>query len=186
MGIRSVFRAAALLLASALALPAWADELRVPLPGRDDLVIDVPAGWHAQVRRPQAALPPTIALSGADASSFQVLITPSWPAGAATAPTANDVRALVQGAAGQARPRAVEAELPLKDLGASGKSGYYFSATDRQPEPGGFKHLTQGAVTVNELRVTFTVLVNGQAQPTTDLALELLRSMRRAAPRGST
>lgn len=181
-----MLRAAALLLASAFTLPAWADELRVPLPGRDDLVIDVPAGWQAQVRRPQAALPPTVALSGAGTSSFQVLITPIWPQGTAPAPTANDVRVLVQGAAGQARSRAVETELPLKDLMASGKSGYYFSATDRQPEPGGYKYLTQGAVTVNELRVTFTVLVNGQAQPTTDLALELLRSMRRAPPRGST
>ena len=176
---------ASALLAFALSLPALAEELRVPLPGRDDLVLDLPAGWRAEVRRPKADLPPTISLSGAGPQGFQVLITPLWPVGEFKPPVPDDIRALAQSAAHRAQPQAVEAELKLKDLGASGKSGYDFSATDRQPEPGGFKHLTQGAVSVNELRVTFTILVNGEPQQTTALALELLRSMRRAPHKGA-
>ena len=66
------------------------------------------------------------------------------------------------------------------DLGASGKTGYYFSATDRAPEPGGYKYLTQGVLGMHELRVAFTVLANGQSQEPTAQALELLRSLRRA------
>ena len=172
--------AATSLLALSLALPALAAELRVPLPGRDDLVMDLPEGWHAQIRRPRPELPPTVEITGADAAALQVLDTPIWPVAPAQTPTANDIRALVQGAADRARPRAVEAELKLSDLAATGRHGYYFSATDRTPEPGGFRHLTQGAVAEGELRVSFTILANGEADEPTSQALALLRSMRRA------
>lgn len=172
--------AATSLLALSLTLPALAAELRVPLPDRDDLVMDLPEGWHAQIRRPRAELPPTVAIAGPDAAALQVLVTPIWPAGGAQAPTGSDIRALVQGAADRVRPRAVEPELKLSDLAATGRPGYYFSATDRAPEPGGFRHLTQGAVAAGELRVSFTILANGEADEPTSQALALLRSMRRA------
>lgn len=168
------------LLALACALPVHAEELRVALPGHDDLVIDLPAQWHAQVRRPRAELPPSVAISDPDASALQMVVTPIWPVNGAQPATPSELRAQVQGAATRAKPKAVEAELPLKDLGASGKVGYYFSATDRAPDAGGFKHLTQGALGMNELQVTFTVLANGQAEEPTALALEMLRSLRRA------
>ncbi|MCZ8092240.1 MAG: hypothetical protein O9331_02010 [Acidovorax sp.] len=129
---------------------------------------------------PRAELPPSVAISGPDASALQMVITPIWPVNGAQPATPSELRAQVQGAATRAKPKAVEAELPLKDLGASGKVGYYFSATDRAPDTGGFKHLTQGALGMNELQVTFTVLANGQAEEPTALALEMLRSLRRA------
>lgn len=175
-----MLRTALASMAFALCLPVLAEELRVPLPGRDDLVIDLPAQWRAQVRRPHAELPPSVAISGPDATALQMLVTPIWPVGSAPrGPTADELRALTQAGAARARPRAVEAELPLKDLGAAGKTGYYFSATDRAPEPGGYKYLTQGVLGMNELRVTFTVLANGAPQEPVAQALDLLRSLRR-------
>jgi hypothetical protein len=176
-----MFRTALVSIALALCLPVLAEELRVPLPGRDDLVIDLPAQWRAQVRRPHGELPPSVAISGPDTKALQMLITPIWPVGSAPrGPTADELRGLVQAGAARALPKAVESDLPIKDLGASGKTGYYFSATDRAPEPDGYKHLTQGVLGMNELRVTFTVLVNGAPQEPTAQALELLRSLRRA------
>lgn len=181
-----MFRAALASIAFSLCLPALAEELRVPLPGRDDLVIDLPAPWRAQVRRPHAELPPSVAISGPDAKALQMLITPIWPVGSAPkAPTAEELRALVQAGATRAKPKAVESDLPLQDLGAPGKTGYYFAATDRAPEPGGYQHLTQGVLGMNELRVTFTVLINGAPQEPTAQALELLRSLRRAPTQAS-
>ena len=173
--------AAAALLALTLALPALAAEFRVPLRDRDYLVLDIPEGWRGEVHRPRAELPPTVAISGPDAASLQILVTPIWPMGNAQAPTAQDIRRLVQGAADTIRPRAIEPELKLIDLGATGKVGYYFSATDRAPEPGGFKHLTQGAMGMGELRLTFTILINGEPAEPVAQALALLRSMRRAS-----
>ncbi|MES2609034.1 MAG: hypothetical protein V4679_02285 [Pseudomonadota bacterium] len=176
-----MLRTALASIAFFLCLPVLAEELRVPMPGRDDLVIDLPAQWRAQVRRPHGELPPSVAISGSDAKALQMLLTPIWPVGSAPRPpTADELRGLVQAGATRAQPKAVESDLPLKDLGAPGKTGYYFSATDRAPEPDGYKHLTQGMLGMNELRVTFTVLVNGAPQEPTAQALELLRSLRRA------
>lgn len=175
-----MLRTALTLLTFALCLPVLAEELRVPLPGRDDLVIDLPAQWRAQVRRPHAELPPSVAISGPEAGALQMIVTPIWPAGAGKASTPDELRAQVQSAARQAQPRAEEAELPPKDLGASGKTGFYFSATDRAPEPGSYRYLPQGVLGMNELRVTFTLLANGQREEPTAQALELLRSLRRA------
>ena len=175
-------KAAAALLALTLSVPAFAEELRVTIPGHDDLILDVPSSWHASVHQTQPTLPPTISVSPAHPPAAQLLITPAWPTGGATAPTSNDIRKLAQMAAATAQRRAVEPELKLRDLDASGKSGYYFSATDRQPEPNGFKYLTQGAIGLNELRITFTILDNEESKSATKTALELLRSMRRTAP----
>ncbi|WP_298212941.1 hypothetical protein [Acidovorax sp.] len=175
-----MLRSALASIAFALCLPVLAEELRVPLPGRDDLVINLPVQWRAQIRRPHGELPPSVAISGPDAKALQMFITPIWPVGSAPSPTADELRGLVQAGATRVQPKAVESELPLKNLGAPGKTGYYFSATDRAPEPDGYQHLTQGVLGMNELRVTFTVLVNGAPQEPTAQALELLRSLRRA------
>lgn len=175
-----MLKVAAALLAFFLALSALADELRVPLTDRDELVMDLPAGWRGQFRRPRPDLPPTISITAPNAGSFQMLVTPMWPMGSAMAPTAAELREVVSGAAEKARSQAIEPELKIMELAAPGKSGYYFSATDRQPEPGGYKYLTQGALGLNELRVTFTILVNGEPAEPTNMALELLRSMRRS------
>ncbi|MEO6277204.1 hypothetical protein [Roseateles sp.] len=175
-----MLKTAAALIALTLALPAVAAELRVPLPNRDDLVMDLPNGWHGQINRPRAELPPTVAISGPNAATLQVLVTPIWPMAGAKAPAPDDIRAMVQRALDRTRPRAVEPELKLHDLDATGKVGYYFSATDAAPAPGEFKSMTQGAVGMGELRVTFTILINGEPAEPTSQALALLRSMRRA------
>lgn len=92
---------------------------------------------------------------------------------------------MVQGAIARAAPQATERELKLIDLGSSGKPGFYFSATDKAPEPDGFKYLTQGAIAVDELRVAFTILSNGENNQAVAQALEMLRSVRRARSKGA-
>jgi hypothetical protein len=174
------------LVALIIAMPAGAAELNVTLPGRDGMVLELPAGWVAQVRRPRPDLPPTIAVASADPKAFQVLLTPIWPIGNGKAPTADDLRRLVEGAAEQARAHTVESNVPIQDLAAKGKTGYFFSATDRQPEPEGFKYMTQGAIGLNELRITFTILINGEPKEVRSKALEMLRSIRRVAGKNAT
>jgi hypothetical protein len=171
-----------LILALALTAPSWAGaaELQVPLNGRDPLVLDLPPAWQAQITRRAPDVPPTVTIASPTPGDFQILVTPIWPQPSAAAPTREQIKVLVQGATAQARSQAVESSLPLVDLAASGKAGYYFSATDRAPEPGGYRHLTQGAVAMGDLRVTFTILANGDAEQTRSQALEMLRSMRRA------
>lgn len=169
-----------------LAGSVLADELSVQLPGREGLILTLPSGWRGTVDTPRPGLPPTITITSADLAAFQILLTPLWPVGSATHPTPADILGLVQGATEQARSRAVERDLPLRELNAPGKFGYYFSATDRDVEPGGYKYLTQGAVGFGELRVTFTILANRQPQETAAKALEMVRAMRRTPTKNAT
>ena len=174
------------LLALLLSLTASAKELNIDLPGHDALVLLVPDGWVAQVRRPGADLPPTVVLTSDAAHALQVLISPIWPRGNEHSPTKDIIRSLVESAARQAQSQAVEQSLPLHQFAGVGTSGYYFSATDREPEPNGYKYLTQGALALNELCITFTILVNGEPQKPTERALEMLRTARRAATKDAT
>ena len=118
-----MLKVATALLAIVLALPALADELRVPLKDRDELVMELPAGWRGQFRRPRPDLPPTILITTPNAGSFQMFVTPMWPMGSATAPTAVELREVVSGAAEKARSQAIEPELKIVELAAPGKSG---------------------------------------------------------------
>lgn len=168
------------LLSLLLAMSATAAGLVVSLPGHDSLVLAVPEGWQAQVRRPRADLPPTVVVVSATSGAFQMLITPMWPMGSAAVPTLPEIRGLVDEAAQNAKDQAVEPSLSLKELTGPDTGGYYFSATDRQPEPNGYKYLTQGALMSKELRITFTILINGEPKKPAAQALEMLRTARRS------
>lgn len=167
-------------IALVITLSASAAELNVALPDRESLVIDVPAGWRSQVNRPRSDLPPTIVLGSPNPRAFQVLVTPIWPMGNAQAPSRSDIQTLVQGAADNARSKAVEKTLSLAELSGPGLFGYYFAATDRSPEPNGYKFLTQGAMAFGELRITFTILTNEDSKSATAAALSMLRTLRRS------
>jgi hypothetical protein len=73
--------------------------------------------------------------------------------------------------------------LPIVELAAPGIVGAYFSATDREPEPDGYKYLTQGILGLGDLKVTFTILVNGDPAPITEKALRMVKTMRRTSGR---
>jgi hypothetical protein len=77
------------------------------------------------------------------------------------------------------KAQAVERELPVVEFSGPSGFGAYFSATDRAPEPDGYKYLTQGMLAMGEVRVTFTVLVNGEPAPVVQQALETVKTMRR-------
>ena len=159
--------------------PAEGAELRVPLRGQEALVLQVPEGWPAEVRRVRADLPPLIALGSPHASGFKVLITPFWPAPGAGAPTPQSLRSFTEGAARQAATQSVERELPLRAFTGPGRSGYYFAATDRAPRPGGYTHLTQGAIGYGDLRLMFTILANDQPEAVVTQAMTVLRTLQR-------
>ena len=171
------------LFALFMAIPATATEFAVSLPGHDDFVLTVPDNWTAQIRRPRADLPPTIAVTSREGDAIRALITPIWPIGNAKTPTPDLVRSLVEGAAKEAQPRAVERSLPLQKITGSNTNGYYFSATDRRPETGDYKYQTQGVLVLSELSVMFTVLHNDKTQKLAEQALEMLRTAHRAPER---
>ena len=174
-----------LTLALAATLPAAAAaELRVAIAGRPDLVLDLPEGWRHQLTRPGADAAPTLLLESPKAGDFRVEIVASASAPGTKPPTAAataaELRRRVQAEADAEAPKAGEPKPVLLDLDASGKSGYFFSATEKSPGADGYEHLTQGALGIDELRIDFTIRSHGDPKAATDAALQMLRSVRRA------
>ena len=177
---RLLKRASIAILSGLLACGAMAADMRVALPERPALVIPLPVGWRGQVRRAAPDLPPTILLSSITEKNFTVMVTPIWLLGADAKPlTPEFLRAMVAAAAQKAKPQAVEAELPVRDMAGQGLFGAYFSATDKAPKPGEYRNLTQGMVAIGELHVGFTILSNGDAAAVNGPAIQMLQSLRR-------
>jgi hypothetical protein len=160
-------------------LNVFAREVRVPVSGRGAVVLSVPDSWDEGVRSDPNA-PPTVMLVPSKGKSFHILMSVIWPGrpGAANL-TREAVREQVRRASDGPKARAVERELPVVEFSGPSGFGAYFSATDRAPEPDGFKYLTQGMLVMSEVQITFTVLVNGEPAPVLQQVLEMLKTMRR-------
>ena len=176
----------AALSALTISASALAGQLAVSLPGHGSLAMPVPDGWAATVRRVSDDLPPTVVVTAKPPNTFQMLVTPIWPMGSGKPPRLGEIQSLVEGAAARVEPESVERSLPLRPLKGVEAAGYYFSATDPAPGPNGYKYMTQGALMLKELRITFTVLINGDAAEPTRQALEMLKAMHRVAPNKPT
>jgi hypothetical protein len=168
------------LVLAGVGVGAAARDVRVALGARGAIVLSVPDNWRESIEQANPNVPPTVTFTPAEGRGFQVLITPIWP-GVPNAPTISPgaLREQVRHASDAAQPQAVERELTVVDFSGPSGFGAYFSATDRAPEPDGYKYLTQGMVAATDLRVTFTVLVNGNPAPVVQQALTALRTMKR-------
>lgn len=150
---------------------------RYTLPGHGVFKMKVPASWKEEVKQQSDKLPPTITFQPASGAQFLIGITPFWKE-SEDAPDINDymVHRMVQRAADKAQEIAVEKTLKLIFLEGSSGRGYYFSATDKAPEKGGYKFLTQGILLVDELAVTFSILTNDEKKEVESAALEMLKT----------
>ncbi len=159
---------------------AFAKSNRYVLPGHGAIAVAVPAEWADSIHQPRGESPPTIVFRTADSSKFQVLITPIWHVNKKSDEArVRSAKSIVEASAGKAASSAIEQELPVRPFSGRLGKGYYFSATDRNPEPGGYRYLTQGAIVIDDLTVTFTILTNsGSGDAVTD-ALQMIKEIRR-------
>ena len=153
---------------------------RVNLSGNGALDLPAPPTWHVEATRPLAFLPPTIEFSPAEGKSFSILIT------VLTRPENdthfNDPKTVSRRVA-KARDKAVESattrHITILELKGEQLSGYYFSATDRHPEPDGWKYMTHGSAALDDLLLIFTIFSNDPEQPEVEPTLAMLRQAMR-------
>ena len=158
----------------------FAREVRVPVSDRGTVILSVPDSWDEGIGRSDPNAPPTIMLVPSRGKSFHILMSVIWPSGPGVQGLTRDaVREQVRRASDGPKARAVERELPVVEFSGPAGFGAYFSATDRSPEPDGFKYLTQGMLVMSEVQITFTVLINGEPAPVLQQVLEILKTMRR-------
>ena len=158
---------------------AGTTEKRYELPNHGVLLLNVPDKWVDQVRRPPADLPPTIRFTQQTGEQFEILFTPLWkmPGAQVDFGTARGIKNLVEGAAMEVASQAVEKNIIVKELSGS-NIGYYFSATDKAPKPGEYKYMSQGAVGINEIMATFTILTNSPEAEVVDQAITMFGNMK--------
>jgi hypothetical protein len=167
-----------LCLAIAASPIALASSPRVfELPDHGALTLLVPDGWVAELKQPPNRLPPTITLKPRAGTQFVVLVTTVWPVGpSAKVPDEATIRSEVAGAAKGAASQSVEGVLPLQDIKGVDGQGFYFAATDKAPNPGEYKYLTQGILRVGEIGLAFTILTNDGQEAIVRAALDMLRA----------
>jgi len=171
-----------LALAAGSAFGQGAKPRGFPLPGHGSLELRVPGTWDAHVQQPAGEVPPTITFNPKTEMPFEVSVTPFWQAPSAP-PLPQDamIRTEVAEASKKAAETAVEREIPIRQLKGSGGAGYYFSVTDRAPNPGEFKYLSRGIYRLRDLVIDFTVLTNDGQEAKLKEALDMIRSARHAA-----
>jgi hypothetical protein len=151
-------------------------EKRYPLANRGFLQMNVPAGWTEKVDQPPTAAPPTISFGARDGKAFIVTVTPAWKLHPGDVdPTKENLRQRVAAARDGIAAFAVETDIKLTEFNGASGPGFYFFATDKEPRPGEYKFMTQGALAVNELTVTFTILTNEGQENVVRSALAMIR-----------
>jgi hypothetical protein len=167
----------ALILLAAWPLSVLAASSHISLPGGDELWLTIPAAWNQKFESPQANMPPGVWLTPREGPSFNVLITPlSGTAVGAAMTDENKLRAIVTSASRNALSKSVEMTIPVHDLTGPDARGFYFFATDRAPNPGEWKYLTQGMITIDGAPFAVTILTNDGQEAIAKTALELIRN----------
>ena len=155
-------------------------ERTLPIPGRGALVLYSSLAGSQQIGQPPEEIAPTIRFSNAAGEKFEVVITAFWsPAKDASFNLPKNVRSIVEDTLEELKPRLMEKKLSLLQLHGGSGTGYYIAGTVKAPGPGEYKFLTQGAIAVDDLLLTFTVLTNIKPSPVISQVFDMLRTARR-------
>jgi hypothetical protein len=149
------------------------------VPKHGQLELNVPKGWREKLAQPPGDLPPTILFQPKTGNEFKFLITAMWkenPRVDLDDPAS--LRAMVEGMGSGQLSTAVESKLDVQELRGDGVIGYYYLLTDKAPKPGEYEYMVGGAVSVGELLLTVTILLNAKSPPELQMALDVLKSAR--------
>jgi hypothetical protein len=116
---------------------------KYPIPEHGTLELKVPTSWKGEVHKPQANMPPTLIFNPAKGNDFQVLITVLWSkTGEQRFNSQDKVRTLVEKDGQKLLPNAVETKIIFQEIQGVDHTGYYFSVTDKAPDPGEYRYMT--------------------------------------------
>lgn len=140
------------------------------------LTLMVPRHWNDRQSELALELPRTIRFSSAEAR-FEVLISGRWSSRRDPDVMAPDfVFAVTTYGAKVAAAKAAEPEIEVLPIANSAGEAYLYSVTDKDPQPGEYRYLTQGAINVQGLICTFTILTHERDAPAVGEAIEMIRT----------
>jgi len=154
---------------------------KYPIPEHGVLELNVPASWKTKTHKPQENMPPTMIFNPATGNDFQVTVMVLW--GKKEEPDFNrpeNVKTLLEKDGQKLLPRPVETKIVLQEIRGVNHTGYYFSVTDKNPEPGEYRYMTRGAIGVGDLLLDTTILHRVKESGVVKEALSMLRQARQS------
>ncbi len=164
----------------------YADEKTIikkyPITGHGVLELNVPASWKAVAHKPQENMPPTIIFSPSKGNDFQVTVMVLW--GTKEDPGFNrseNVRTYLEKDGQKLLPRTVETKIVMQEIKGVNHTGYYFSVTDKNLEPGEYRYMTRVGIGVGDLLLQVTILHRVKESGAVKEALSILRQAKQTA-----
>lgn len=150
-----------------------------PVPEHGEIILNVPASWEVTYFSPGETKPPVITFYKKDKNQgelFQLNISTLWDDGFERDITSPEqIRALVEETGMNILEYSKEEELKLIPLNGSQGEGYYFILSDKAPGPGEYEYLMQGALSVGEILVVFSLFTQEPDSPYQNNTLKMLR-----------
>ena len=155
---------------------------KYPIPEHGMLELNVPTSWKGEVHKPQEKMHPTIIFNPAKGDDFKVLITVLWAkTGDQDFNRQEKVRTFVEKDGQKLLPIAVEPNIVVQEIKGVNNAGYYFSITDRAPNPGEYRYMTRGAIGVGNLFLNFSIFHRVKDSQAVRDALSVLREAKQTS-----
>ena len=152
------------------------------MPDHGVLELKVPTIWQEKVHKIQENLPPTILFNPASGTDFQILISVLWSKkGEQGFNSPDKVRKLINQDGQKLLNKTVETKIVLQEIKGINNTGYYFSLTDKAPEPGEYRYMTRGGIGVGNLLLSVTVLHRVKDSEAVKEALSILREAKQVS-----
>jgi hypothetical protein len=163
-------------------LPYGTFEKSFVVPGKGQLLLQIPAIWKVTTQPSPKGAPPSLTLRFEQqfSSDFVLMIT---TLSEAPANHTLDVRQMMEMTGNHALNGAVEKKLAYESFGGDQANGYYFSLTDKswvkgKSSAGIYKYQTQGMATIANVTLVFAIMHNYFDSNDKKASLEMLQSAR--------
>ena len=153
------------------------------VPQHGALALSIPHGWKEAIEQPpQPGFPTTLKLT-TDGKKFIVLITPVPSTGEdADFNSPAKLRKLAEDRGGQMLATAKEQSLSIVEIKGDNTAGYYWTLTDKAPDPGSFEFATGAVVGVGDLILSVTILHHEKDVLERKAAIKMLQGASQKAP----
>ena len=181
-GLILIMTLSVIFLAANNALAAEPKAVRkYPIPDHGVLELNVPTSWKSEIHKPQKDMSPTIIFKPAKGDDFQVLITVLWDkTGEKDFNSPEKIRTFVEKDGQKLLPKTVETKIILQEIKGINTAGYYFSVTDKAPNPGELRYMTRGGIGVGNLLLNVTILHRMKDSESVKEVLPMLREAKQS------
>ena len=152
-----------------------------PVPEHGEIILNVPASWEVTYFSPGETKPPVITFYKKDKNHgelFQLNISTLWDDGFERDITKPEqIRSLVEETGINILEYSKEEELKLMPFKGTQGEGYYFVLSDKAARPGEYEYIMQGALSVGEILIVFSLFTR---EPDSTYQSEMLKMLRNA------